>query len=151
MVREAAKPGDVLAHDPLWIYGVPGSVGLFKVAHFTEPPAGGINEAWIDQVRSAMKAQVEPATIAEDRFRVGGKIAAVRFIVSNESMILVRVICQAPRHPPGMIDCLLPRSDHERLGPARRIRYRLAHGAVSERGRSRPSPRERILRVDPAQ
>ncbi len=118
MVRAGAKLGDPLAHDPVWIFGVPGSVGMFKVAHFREPPAGGMNEAWIDRVRSEMEAQVKPATVVEDRFRVGGRIPVVRFVVGNESMVLVRAICQVPGHPPGMIDCLLPRPDHERLGPA---------------------------------
>ena len=118
MVRAGTKLGDPLANDPRWIYGIPGSLGMFKVARFTEPPAGGMNEAWLAQVREAMKTQVAPASVAEDRFRVGKKVAVVRFIVRNESMILVRVICQAPRHPPAMIDFLVPRQEYERLGPA---------------------------------
>jgi hypothetical protein len=117
-VRAGTKPGDPLAHDPRWIYGVPGGLGMFKVAHFAEPPAGGMNEAWLGRLREAIKTQVAPASVTEDRFRVGGKIAVVRFIVHNESMVLVRAICQAPRHQPGMIDCLLPRLEYERLGRA---------------------------------
>jgi hypothetical protein len=118
MVRAGMKPGDPLAHDPRWIYGVPGTPGMFKVAQFTEPPAGGMSDAWVGRVREAMKAQVAPASLAEDRFRVGKKIPVVRFVVRNESMVLVRVLCQAPHHPPAMIDFLLPGPDFERLGRA---------------------------------
>jgi hypothetical protein len=115
MVRAGTKPGDPLANDPLWIYGIPGTPGLFKIAHFSEPPAGGMNDVWLGRVREAMKAQVAPASLAEDLFRVGKKIPVVRFTVRNESMVLVRVFCQAPDHPPAMIDCLLSRPDYERL------------------------------------
>jgi hypothetical protein len=115
MVRAGSKPGDPLANDPRWIYGVPGTLGMFKVAQFSEPPTGEMNEAWLGRVREAMKVQVAPASLAEDRFRVGKKIAVVRFMVRNESMVLVRVVCQAPHHPPAMIDCLLAGPDYERL------------------------------------
>ena len=118
MVRAGTKPGDPLGNDPRWIYGVPGTAGMFKVAHFSEPPAGGMNEAWLGRVREAMKAQVAPASLAEDHFRVGKKIAVVRFTVRNDSMVLVRVVCQAPHHQPAMIDCLLAVPDYQRLGRA---------------------------------
>lgn len=115
MVRAQTKPGDPLANDPLWIYGIPGTPGMFKVAHLSAPPAGGLNEAWLTRAREALKAQVAPAALAEDHFRVGKKIAVVRFTVRNESMVLVRVLCQVPRHPTGMIDFLLSGPDHARL------------------------------------
>jgi hypothetical protein len=118
MVRAETKPGNPLANDPRWVYGIPGKPSMFKIAHFTEPPAGRMNEAWLARVRETMKAQVAPASLAEDRFRVGKKIAVVRFIVRNDSMVLVRALCQAPDHPPAMIDILLPRPDYERLDRA---------------------------------
>jgi hypothetical protein len=115
LVRGSTKPGDPLATDPRWIYGIPGTPGIFKIASFLRPPPLGMNEAWLGQVREAMKAQVAPATLTEDHFRVGKQIAVARFIVRNESMVLLRVICQAPRHPPAMVDCLLAQPDYERL------------------------------------
>lgn len=118
LIRAANKPGDPLANDPRWIYGVPGTPGMFKVSVFSEPPPDGMDEAWVGRVREALKAQVAPAALEEDRFRVGKKVAVVRFIVRNNSMVLVRVVCQAPHHPPGMIDFLLPQPDYERLARA---------------------------------
>jgi hypothetical protein len=100
MVRAGTKPGNPLANDPRWVYGIPGKPSMFEIAHFTEPPAGRMNEAWLARVRETMKAQVAPASLAEDRFRVGKRIAVVRFVVRNDSMVLVRGLCQAPDHPP---------------------------------------------------
>jgi hypothetical protein len=115
MVRAQTKPGDPLANDPVWIYGIPGTPGMFKVGHLSAPPAGGLNEAWLTRAREALKVQVAPAAVEEDHFRVGKKIAVVRFTVRNESMVLVRVLCQVPRHPTGMVDFLLSGQDHARL------------------------------------
>jgi hypothetical protein len=114
LVRTGAKSGDPLANDPRWIYGVPGTPGMFKIASFREPPPGGMSEVWLSRVREAMKAQVAPASLTEDRFRVGKNIAVVRFLVRNDTMVLVRVLCQAPRRPPAMVDFLLARPDFDR-------------------------------------
>jgi hypothetical protein len=118
LVRAQTKPGDPLAQDPRWIWGVPGSPGMFKIARFHEPPPEGMTAAWLDRVRAAMQAQIAPATMEEERFRVGGKVAVVRFFVRTESSVFMRAIFQGPRRSPGMIDCVLPREEFERLASA---------------------------------
>ncbi len=94
----------------------------------TDGREGGDERGPARRVPEATKARAAPASLAENRFRVGKDIAVARFTVRNDTIVLVRVVCQAPRHPPAMISCLLAVPDHERLERA----IESAIGALAE-------------------
>lgn len=114
----AARPGDPLAVEPVFLFAKPAGGACCRVGRFLAPPPGRLDPVWVDSCRAGLQRQVAPAAVESDLYRIGRVTVVAQFLVRNESMVLFRLLCQGPGPAPIVIDYLVPVGDYPGLARA---------------------------------